>query len=236
MGNEVAVLAGTAATLGVVHTLLGPDHYLPFIVLAKARRWSGAKTGAITALCGVGHVLGSVVLGLVGVAVGMALFRIEAIEQFRGELAAWLLIGFGFAYAVWGLHRAIRRRLHHHVHGHEDDGSHAHGHGHAGSHAHPHLSERSSVTPWVLFIVFVLGPCEPLIPLLMYPAASNDMATVAAVASIYGLTTVATMLLVVLLAYQGLSRLPLQGLERYSHALAGLAVFASGAAIKLLGI
>ncbi len=50
---------------------------------------------------------------------------------------------------------------------------HAHEHTHDGEHAHVHESESSSITPWVLFVIFVLGPCEPLIPLLMFPAASR---------------------------------------------------------------
>ncbi len=42
-----------------------------------------------------------------------------------------------------------------------------------------------------------------------------------------------TMLAVVLLLSFGLSRLPTRGLDRYSHALAGLAIFLCGVAIHL---
>ncbi len=70
----------------------------------------------------------------------------------------------------------------------------------------------------------------------MYPAAKNDMFSVAIVASIFGLTTIATMLSIVLASYYGLSKLPLRKLERYSHALAGLAILLSGTAIKFLGL
>jgi hypothetical protein len=56
------------------------------------------------------------------------------------------------------------------------------------------------------------------------------------VASIFGLTTIATMLSIVLASLYGLSRLPLRQLEKYSHALAGLAIFLSGGAIKFLGL
>ena len=62
MTNELRLLVLTAASLGFVHTVLGPDHYLPFTVLAKARKWSISKTAVITCLCGAGHVLSSVVL------------------------------------------------------------------------------------------------------------------------------------------------------------------------------
>ena len=47
-----------------------------------------------------------------------------------------------------------------------------------------------------------------------------------------GLSTVATMLVTVAVGYLGISRLPLGRLERYSHALAGLALVACGLAIQ----
>jgi len=60
---------------------------------------------AITAACGAGHVLSSVLLGTVGIGAGVALSRLQRIESLRGALASYLLIGFGLAYAVWGLRR-----------------------------------------------------------------------------------------------------------------------------------
>lgn len=98
IAQETILLAGTAATLGFVHTVLGPDHYLPFVAMAKARNWSRAKTVAITAVCGFGHVASSVVLGFIGILAGAAVFRLEALEAVRGNLAGWLLLAFGFAY------------------------------------------------------------------------------------------------------------------------------------------
>jgi sulfite exporter TauE/SafE len=236
MSNEFIILAGTAATIGFVHTIFGPDHYLPFIVLSKARQWSSIKTAVITLLCGIGHVLSSVVLGFIGVALGIAVFKLEAIESFRGELAAWLLIAFGFTYFIWGIHRAIRSRPHEHLHLHESGEVHSHPHQHIGDHSHVHSSKSGNLTPWVLFTIFVFGPCEPLIPLVMYPAAKGNMITVAIVASIFGLTTIATMLGIVLSASYGLSKLPLRKLEKYSHALAGLTIFLCGGVIKFLGL
>ena len=236
MLSEIAILAGTAATIGFVHTILGPDHYLPFIVLSKARQWSSVQTVMITFLCGIGHVLSSVVLGFIGIALGIAVFKLEVIESFRGELAAWLLIAFGFAYFIWGLHRVIRHRTHEHFHVHESGKPHLHPHKHLGDHSHPHSSELGRLTPWVLFTIFIFGPCEPLIPLVMYPAAKNNMMSVVMVVSIFGLTTIGTMLSIVLASFYGLSRLPLRQLEKYSHALAGFAILLSGGAIKFLGL
>ena len=158
-------------SVAALHTLSGPDHYLPFIAMAKAGRWSWARTAWITGLCGVGHVASSVLLALAGSALLIGSESLLGIESVRGDLAAWGLIAFGLAYAVWGVRRALRRRPHEHRHVHEDGTRHDHLHDHTGAHTHAHERHAAArMTPWVLFTVFVLGPCEPLIPLLMFPA------------------------------------------------------------------
>jgi nickel/cobalt exporter len=237
VSRELAALALTAATIGFLHTLLGPDHYLPFVMMARARRWSLAKTSWITGLCGIGHVAGSVVLGMLGIALGIGVTKIEIFESFRGNLAAWLLIAFGLVYFVWGLRRAIRNRPHEHRHVHGCGLTHTHTHVHTDDHAHVHQAETAvSITPWVLFTIFVLGPCEPLIPLLMYPAAKSSLRGVIFVTAIFGVVTIATMLGVVLVFTLGIGFLPTARLERYSHAIAGATIGVCGAAIQFLGL
>ena len=232
--NELAILTGTAATIGLIHTLIGPDHYLPFIIMSKTRRWGTFKTAIVTLLCGLGHILSSVVLGLIGIAVGIAVFKLEAVESFRGEIAAWLLIAFGLTYFVWGLHKAIRSKTHEHWHVHQDTASHSHTHDHTSAHSHVHATRYGDITPWILFTIFVFGPCEPLIPLVMYPAAKSNMGAVAVVATAFGVVTIATMMTIVLLSHFGLSRLSTEKLGRYPHASAGLAILLCGLTIKLL--
>jgi len=235
VSQELVILSVTAATIGLVHTVLGPDHYLPFVVLARARRWSKTKTAGITTLCGLGHVGSSVFLGTIGIALGVAVSRLEWIESTRGDVAAWLLTAFGLVYMVWGIRRAVRSKPHSHVHAHAGGEVHIHDHTHQESHVHPHdqLSTARTLTPWVLFTIFVFGPCEPLIPILMYPAAAESTAGIVIVATAFGATTIATMLAMVLVLSFGLEQLPTRGLERYSHALAGLAIMLCGVAIHL---
>jgi sulfite exporter TauE/SafE len=237
MNADMTLLAVTAASIGFFHTLLGPDHYIPFVAMSRARRWSLPKTMIVTTLCGLAHVLSSVVLGLIGIALGLAVSRLEAFESFRGDLAAWALTAFGFAYLVWGVHRAIRNRPHTHPHVHADGTLHVHEHGHHSEHAHVHESHgRDSITPWVLFTVFVFGPCEPLIPILMYPAAHSSGMGMLFITAIFALTTIATMLTVVVISCAGLSRLSFGRMERYSHALAGFAITACGFGVLFLGL
>jgi nickel/cobalt transporter (NicO) family protein len=238
--REILVLAGTAASVGLVHTVIGPDHYLPFIVIGRARRWTLRKTLFVSFLAGLGHILSSVVLGFLGIALGIAVARLEGVESARGEVAAWLLISFGLAYFIWGLRRAWKNKPHAHRHAHADAqaGGHDHVHTHADAeHAHPHGADKKvNITPWVLFTIFVFGPCEPLIPLVMYPAARHSTSGVVLVAGAFGLATILAMLAIIAAASWGVSFVRLGRLERYSHALAGLMIFASGLSVRLLGL
>lgn len=238
------ILFGTAALLALGHTLAGPDHYLPFVAMSRVGRWTLRRTIVVTVLCGMGHVLSSVVLGFIGVFFGIALLGLERIEGFRGDLAAWLMLAFGAAYTAWGLRQAVRNRPHTHVHTHADGTVHAHPHGHHGEHLHVHTvgpafqpvacttEGAESMTPWILFTIFLFGPCEPLIPLLIYPAAHNHMFSAVLVALVFGTITIATMTAIVTLAYMGLDRFPLMTMRRYRHALAGFTVLACGLAIR----
>ena len=236
MTQELSILLITAASVAFFHTVLGPDHYVPFIVMSRAGKWSNLKTAWVTILCGIGHVGSSVVLGLIGIAFGVAIFHLQSVESFRGNIAGWSLIAFGLAYGAWGVRRAIKNKPHHHVHVHSDGTHHTHEHAHHEEHAHPHETSQPSMTPWILFTVFVFGPCEPLIPILMYPAAKGSYWEVAIVTVVFGTITIATMLSIVLASSFGLSLLPMGKLERYSHALAGFTILACGVAVQFLGL
>ena len=239
MDIDIGLLVLTAISIGFVHTLIGPDHYLPFVAMSAARNWTRRKTLLVTALCGVGHVGGSILIGFVGIVIGASLHRLEWLEGVRGDLAAWALTSFGLLYMAWGLKQAWRNRKHTHEHVHADGTAHRHTHGHHArdEHVHVHVpvdtDRLRSITPWALFVVFILGPCEALIPLLMYPASQHSAWGVGLVVLAFAVTTIATMLGLVYLAVRGLERFPLATAERYSHALAGAALSLCGVGIVL---
>lgn len=209
LNPEIMVLLASAAGIAFVHTLMGPDHYLPFVSMAVARGWNWRRVLLITLVCGCGHLLGSVALGLLGIWAQAEVGSLTLIEGWRGDLAAWALFSFGLLYLAWGLREAGREHRHRH------------------SSSHPQ---------WIIFIVFVLGPCEPLIPLLMYPAAKASVVGVLAVTLVFGLVTVLTMLAAVAVSYYGVRKVRWNGLERYGHALAGATLSACGASILFLGL
>jgi sulfite exporter TauE/SafE len=213
MTSDFQLLLITATSLGFIHTILGPDHYLPFIMIGKARNWSISRVLSLTFICGVGHVLSSVIIGLLGIAIGSKMEDLVHIEGIRGNLAAWGLIAFGLAYAIWGIRHWYRRHDHNH-----------------------RPCQKKSLTPWFLFIIFILGPCEVLIPVLMYPAANESIGALITVSAVFGISTLLTMLASVLVATYGLSFLPFKAFERFSHSIAGLLIFLSGLAIQILGL
>ncbi len=230
MNAELTTLLAAAAGIGLVHTILGPDHYLPFVAMSKARDWSFRKTLAITAICGVGHVAGSVVLGLIGVALGVAVTQLTGIESIRGDLAAYGLIAFGLVYLVWGVRRAYHGHGHSHILGSHHQPHHQHDGGKA---AESSPSKKRGITPWVLFTIFVFGPCEPLIPILMYPAAMSSTLEMLLVALVFAAATIGTMLVTVTVIVKGIALIRVQSFERYAHALAGFTILACGVAIFL---
>ena len=227
----LAAAAGVAAT----HALLGPDHYLPFVFLSRARGWSVGRTAGITALFGSVHVLSSLLLGAIGLLLGVLAARLEALEAARASLAAWALTAFGIAYAAWGLRLAVRGRggLEPHSHGH---GVHLHWHADR-PHGHRKLRrEVGTVSFWTLFAIFVLGPCEPLIPLLALPASRGRWDWALWTVLVFGAVTVASMVGMTLAGMAGLKPLLAQRLQRWSHALAGAVIAFSGLAMLFLGL
>jgi hypothetical protein len=225
---------GSVLLLAVLHTAIGPDHYLPFVMLGRARRWSLRKTLVVTAACGVGHVASSLALGAFGLGAGAAVGAIEGVETQRGPIAAWALVALGVVYGLWGLRQGLRHKRGIELHSHD---GHVHLHSH-GDHAHGHGGEpaRRETTFWALFIVFVLGPCEPLIPLFVLPASQGRWGLAAVMAVAFCVATLVTMLLIVAAGLRGAQRVRLGGMERWSHALAGAVLAASGAAVLLAPI
>jgi threonine/homoserine/homoserine lactone efflux protein len=232
MPAELQILIVTAITIACLHTLTGPDHYLPFIALSKARGWSFGRTLMWTVICGCGHVWSSVLLALGGSAIGWSLSKISWLENIRGGIAGWVMLLFGLVYGTWGLIRAYKNKPHKHFDNYEDGGIYVYEHKH-GEAVQP--KERYKVTPWVMFVIFLLGPCEPMIPLLYYPAAQHSWQGMLLLILVYTLCTLATMVVMVILGFYGIAFLKTEKLERFMHALGGLTLFICGAGMVFMG-
>jgi nickel/cobalt transporter (NicO) family protein len=229
-------LVAAAVSIGSVHTL-APDHWMPFAALARAERWSARRTAAITAACGLGHVTGSVALGLLSIALGT-----ELLERFGRRLesaSGLLLIGFGVAYAVWGL----RRRAHHHHHHHHGrispEPSRLRSPSDRASFGEARQSAKGAaaapLSPAGLFVLFSADPCVAVIPLI-FASAPLGWATTLAVIVAYEVATIGTMVALVLPARAAAVGTHSDWIDHHSDALAGAVVALVGVAVVSLGI
>jgi len=208
------VLLTSAVFVAFFHAL-APDHWLPFVALARGSRWRMGTLAWVSVLAGIGHVASSLLLGLIGLWAGLAVHRLEGAEAWRGNMGIWLLIGFGVAYALWGLKHA--------------------------QHHHPHTSVQEAVKVyaarrvWMLIAILVFGPCEPLIP-LMFVASERGMPAVMAISAVFSLVTVAMVVGQSLLSYAGVRLIQADWMERYAHTLAGLVIVLTAVLVWLIGI
>lgn len=232
MPADLQALIITAIAISFLHTITGPDHYVPFVALARSRKWTFSRTIFWTVICGCGHIWSSVLLGLGGAAIGWSLAKIDWLESVRGGLAAWSLLIFGLLYGIWGLLRAKSNRTHRHFDIPGDGSVYIFEHKHGQTVT---AAERHKVTPWVLFLVFLLGPCEPMIPLMYFPAAQNSIPAVVLLVAVYTVFTLLTMVAMVGLGYYGLSLAKTNVLERYMHALGGATIFICGLGMVFMG-
>lgn len=238
MSVATTVLPASAAGIGVLHALLGPDHYLPFAALSAARGWSTPRTLLVTGVCGLAHVAASVMLAAASGALGWSATRLAGLDESRGTLAAWLLLAFGVIYAWRALASAARMQPHAHEHVHADGTCHAHLHHHLGEHLHPHAVAPGDTgfTAWTLFIIFLFGPCEPLVPLLLAPAAVRDAPATLGVLAAFTVATLCCMLAVVYALRAGLLRAVRGAWGRHAHVGAGVSVALCGIAMLVFGL
>lgn len=232
MPVEMQALLTTTISIALLHTVMGPDHYLPFIALSKTRHWSLSKTICWTLACGIGHVLSSVLLGLGGAAIGWSFSKISWLENIRGGFAAWLMLGFGLMYTLWACYQLYTEKMHKHFDMDADGSLYVYDHKHGGA-VSP--ENRFKVTPWVMFLIFVLGPCEPMIPLLYFPAAQNSWEGMLLLILVYTICTITVMLFLVLLGYYGIAFFATNKLERFVHVLGGITLFICGAGMLWMG-
>jgi nickel/cobalt transporter (NicO) family protein len=219
---EALVYLTAASATAALHALI-PDHWLPFVLMGRARRWNLAKTLALAAASGVLHVVLAVMLGLLTYVLGRG--GAEALAHRVGESlevlssAGLALFGFIYGAASWQ-----RERKHHPVHpsagpAAAEEAEHPHHHG--------HLLEgwfKGRLTGLSLVVVIGVSPCALAFPILLASAASLGFAGVLFVAAGFGLVTTATTLAVTLVGCLSARRLDFPFLTRYGDLISGVLI------------
>lgn len=228
-------LLTTALLTSLFHTLI-PDHWLPFVLIGRARGWSAGTAAAVAGLSALIHAALSVALGVAALGVGQASARMvgESLERAGGLL----LVAFGLFYAVW----SWRKKGHFHpggslVHHHEASCSGQEGDAHP-EHLHYHADGgliAGRAGPGALLLALIIGanPCVLVLPLIMSTAREGVAATVMVTLAY----VVPTVLLMVGLSVGGVVsarrvRLPLAA--QYMELASGLLIAVTGVVFMLL--
>ncbi len=200
----VQIIAGSIL-LSVVHALI-PNHWLPFVAIGRAERWSIRETLVVSAIAGTAHIGATII---VGVLVGMLGIRITSSYQFVMEVGApFILVVMGVIFVVLDL-----RGGHHHEHVDLDDREKGRG-------------SKIAIIASLSSAMF-LSPCIE-IAAYYFTASSRGWVAIISVSIVYLAVTLGGMLLLVYLGFIGLKRLRWTYLEEHDKLVTGLVLILLG--------
>jgi len=183
-----------------------PTHWLPFVLVGRAQRWSLPRSLMAVTAAGLAHIASTVVVGSLIVAAGMAMD--EVVAGFLPWLSALLLFGFGAFYLI----KSVVSRP-------------AVAGGPALDLAEPTVSHAAAF--WGLVAVMALSPGEVLLPIYM-SSAQEGTGTLALLTLAFAVGTILGMATFTGLARAGASVLRLERWARYEGAILGIALIAIG--------
>ena len=231
------LLLSTAVATALFHTLI-PDHWLPFVLIGRARGWTVRTTAMISGLSAMIHTALSIGLGLGAVKIGTA--SAHAIGETLARSSAVLLILFGLLYAVW----AWRKGGHFHpggglfhsstkapgCEGKEGDSHPEHLHYHAdGEWIHGPNGHGGTY----LAVIVGMNPCILVMP-IMLSSVEKGATTVALVIAAYSVTTIILMMGLSVAGVVGIRRIRLPGVARYMEMASGMVIALTGVVFWLL--
>ncbi len=238
MSATTPALLAAAAGVGFGHAIL-PDHWVPLAVVGRRRRYPLARVARLSGMAGVAHVLVSIVLGGVIIAVGLQ-FR-STVQSAQDTIIGCVLILTGLGFAA--LELTGHGRGHGHDHAQADADEHQHTHADR-RHEHPYLVAASQADERVAAdesrlhgLASVMLPfgaaASPDLTILPVFLAATTAGVSAAIGSlvIFAAVTIGTIVSLTLLACFGGYQIKGQWLERWGNVLTALALIVIGALV-----
>ena len=242
MSATTPALLAAAAGVGFGHAIL-PDHWVPLAVLGRTRRYPLARVARLSGMAGIAHVLVSIALGGVIIAVGLQ-FR-STVQSAQDTIIGCVLILTGLGFAILELTGRGHRHGHDHTHDHED---HHHGHEHGTSephpHEHPHLPSASEADELIaakesrfhglaaIMVPFGAAASPDLTILPVFLAATTAGVTTAISSLvIFAAVTIGTIVTLTLVACFGGYQIQGQWLERWGNVFTALTLTVIGALV-----
>jgi hypothetical protein len=205
------VLIAAAAGIGLGHAIM-PDHWAPLAVLGRTRRYPLARVARLSGLAGVAHVLVSLTLGAVIVAVGLQ-FR-SAVEHAEDAIVGGVLLVTGVAFVV--LEATGHGHPHEHDHGHDQG---------------PHDRRRlGAVAAIMVPFGAAASPDLTILPVFLAAAAVGAGTAIGSLLA-FALVTIGTIVALTLVATVGGYRVRGRWLDRWSNAITAAVLLVIGALV-----
>jgi nickel/cobalt transporter (NicO) family protein len=222
MSATTPALFAAAAGVGFGHAVL-PDHWVPLAVLGRARRYPLSKIARLSSLAGVAHVLLSIVLGAVIIAVGLQ-FR-SSVSSAQDAIIGSLLIVTGLGFGV------LQATGHGHRHDHDHPHDHDHGDGH--DHRHEDPDTRRGIGRLAGIMVPFGAAASPDLTILPVFLAATTVGVATAVGSvvIFGAVTIGTIVGLTLGAARGGYQVRGEWLDRWGNAVTAVVLVVIGALV-----
>ncbi len=204
-----------------------PDHWLPLAVVGRARRYPIARVARLSGLAGVAHVLVSLLLGALIIAVGLQ-FR-SAVEQAQNLIVGGALLLTGAAFIAFEL----TGRRHAHEHDHRASGA-PHGDHHAKPERQAQFDAPRHDGRRVHQLASIMVPfgaaASPDLTILPVFLAATAVGTGTAVGSLiaFAVATICTIVAATLIAASGGYRIRGQWLEQWANYLTAAVLVAIG--------
>lgn len=213
-GNGPALLVA-AAGVGFGHAIL-PDHWVPLAVLGRTRRYPLSRVARLSALAGVAHVLVSIILGAVIIAIGLQ-FR-SSIQHAQDTIIGWILIATGVGFAI------LELTGHRNTHDHEPDDNHHDGQDHL------HVGSRRGMRSLAAVMVPFGAAASPDLTILpvFLAAATTGVATAVGSLLVFAAVTIGTIVGLTLAATRGGYEIRGQWLEQWGNAFTALVLLIIG--------
>jgi nickel/cobalt transporter (NicO) family protein len=245
MSSNGPALLAAAAGVGFGHAIL-PDHWVPLAVLGRTRRYPLSRVARLSSLAGIAHVMVSIALGAVIIAIGLQ-FR-STVQSAQDTIIGLVLIATGIGFVVLEL---TGHGHHDHDHGHDHDHDHGHDHdhegddhhqdhGHADDHDHDHGSDapdpagtRGGLSGLAAVMVPFGAAASPDLTILpvFLAAAAAGVATAVGSLVIFAAVTIGTIVGLTLAATRGGYQIRGQWLERWGNAFTAFVLVIIGALV-----
>ena len=227
MSAATPALLAAAAGVALGHAIL-PDHWVPLAVLGSSRRYPLSKIARLSGLAGVAHVLLSIVLGAVIIAIGLQ-FR-STIEHAQDTIIGCLLIATGIGFTL------LELTGHGHTHDHNglepghvhDDDDHLHT-----ARRQPRGGVRGLAAVMVPFGA-AASPDLTILPVFL-AATTVGLGTAIGSVLVFAVVTIGTIIGLTLVAAGSGYQIRGQWLERWGNALTAIVLILIGALV-LIGV